>query len=448
MPQARFSLPDGYTYNDLRQFLESELQEDFGGRDTYLWLRDFDDATVTYSGGMDGTLYQRSYTLADSDVTWGQPAEVVAKTVYQKVAEMAAFSIDGGTDDGDFVIRRGKVFEVGEYPDKAFSLSADEARAAVAAPNDIEHRPSILDGKLGELRAVEMAEDGTGIVGSVAIPKWLNDTIGDAALKVSLAFDRATKRIAKNALVLNPRVADAALFGAYAEFAGRRHSADDQSSIQTIHDHAVKAGATCAAEMHGGDMDDAKKVTVFDTLKALFTGGDSSAPVTPPATPPARAEEPAVTDTTGTGAATAVNFTQSPEYQAMQGELATMRAERIKEKAEAFADAEIAAKRALPAERATLVAAFADAAEDDAAHPRTVTFSANGAETTGTRVDALRARHAARAPHALTEELLRDTDAQALFNATRTATADGAVSEERRKELLGKTPLGQAILAE
>jgi hypothetical protein len=63
-------------------------------------------------------------------------------------------------------------------------------------------------------------------------------------------------------------------------------------------------------------------------------------------------------------------------------------------------------------------------------------------------VDALKARHAARAPHVLTGELLRDGDAEALFNRTRAETAkEGEMSAERRQELLAKTPLGQAIIA-
>jgi hypothetical protein len=440
MPHARFSLPEGYTYNDLRQFLEAELQEDFGGRDAYLWLRDFDDATVTYSGN-DSALYQRTYTIASGDVTWGQPTEVTAKTTYVKVAEMAAFSIGDGTDDGEFVIRRGKVFEIGEYPDKAFSLTADEAKAVVAAftpvPNDIEHRPSILDGKLGELRAVEMAEDGTSLMGTVAIPKWLNDTIGGAALKVSLAFDRATKRIAKNGLVLNPRVADAALFGAYAEFAGKRHNKADQDAVQAVHDHAVSLGATCPASAQMSKepgMTDTKAPTRMEKFMAWLAGEGEGDTAQFAADPP-KAEAPKV------------DAVPDPEKVALMARIAAMEKERLAERAAVFADAEIAAKRALPAEKASLIAAFTDAADDDAAHPRTVTFAVGTEEKTGTRVDALKARFAARPPHVLTEELLTDADAQALFNNRSQSAKPGEMTAERRKELLAKTALGQTIIA-
>ena len=59
---------------------------------------------------------------------------------------------------GDFVVRRGTFFRVGEYPDKQFGLSEAEADAAIAGfapvPLNIEHIPTIFDGKLGMVRRV------------------------------------------------------------------------------------------------------------------------------------------------------------------------------------------------------------------------------------------------------------------------------------------------------
>lgn len=361
----------------------------------------------------------------------------------------------------DHVRRSGTIFRCGDYPDKQFALTPDEAAAAIAAftpvPVDLEHTSTVLDGRLGTLESVAMGEDGTSLVGTVALPAWLDALLDEGQRKVSATWDRATKQLRGLAIVNTPRVADAALMAAFAatdegkalvaiesEFAGKRHSASDQQIVQTMHDHAVALGAGCATEAKMSGTDTRHKVSLADAVLALL-GKDSTPP--PAATPPARAEEIVVADEQTAA------FTETPEYKAMQTELEALRTrdaarerERIVEKAAVFADTEIGAKRALPAERDALLDTYVVAAEDDAAHPRTVTFSKDGAEATGTRVDALKARHAARAPHVLTEELLRDGDAQALFNRTSTAK-EGDVSDERRRELLAKTPLGQAIIA-
>ncbi|MBW3635372.1 MAG: hypothetical protein KY445_02755 [Armatimonadetes bacterium] len=139
----------------------------------------------------------------------------------------------------DIVLRRGKVFEVGEYPDKGFSLTADEARAAVAAfapcNADLEHKNTVLDGKIGGLVGVEMGADGKTLFGTVAEPKWLSDVLGNEPRKVSLTWDKAAKTITGIAHVLNPRITDAAVFNAYADFSGdanfRYESATERDNI-------------------------------------------------------------------------------------------------------------------------------------------------------------------------------------------------------------------------
>jgi hypothetical protein len=352
---------------------------------------------------------------------------------------IATFALPEGSPDGDFVVRRGKVFECGDYPDKRFSLTPDEAKAAVAAftpvPNDLEHRLTILSGHLGQLTDVSVGDDGTSLMGSVSIPRWLHDAIGDAPLKTSLAWDVASKRILKNALVIEPRVPDAALFTAYAEFAGKRHSKADQDKVQEVHDHAVSLGAACPSQAQmskENGMAETKAPTRMQKFMTwLADEGEADAQFV--ADPPKAAEAPKEAQ-------------PDPEKIALMARIAVMEKERVAEKAATFADSEITAKRALPAERETLIAAFTDASEDDAAHPRTVTFSIGGEEKTGNRVDALKARYAARTPHVLTQELLSDTDVTALFNRTQTAK-EGEMTPERRRELLSKTALGQAIVA-
>lgn len=454
MSTAQFSLPDGWTYSDLRQFLESELQEDFGGRESWsMWLRDFTDADVIYSG-TDGALYSRTYMLKDGDVIWGQPSEVMAKTTYQPIADAASFSLtETATDDGEYILRTGKVFEAGNFPDKAFAVTGDELKDAVAsfAPvgNDIEHRPSILDGRLGELRSVTLADDGASLVGTVAIPKWLHESIGDAPLKTSLAWDRTTKQIVGNALVIKPRIADAAL---YAAFSGARHSAADQRRIQEIHDHALALGAD--APRHAGNAPatkqgatpkkgtaemaaEPKAQTRFEKLIGWLGGeGAEDAAFSPPATPPQAA--PVATFSAG----------DDPTVKALQAQIAKLEADKVAMLATAFADEFIVTKQtAIPAERDGMLATFSQAYADDEAHPAVVFFGKNvdGTDRTGSRIAALRAMYEARPRHLLTQELLRDNPALNADELRVVFAAGTAPTDETTPTPEGKAPTAERM---
>jgi len=151
------------------------------------------------------------------------------------------------------VVRRRKIFEIGDYPDKNFSLDLAEAQAAIAAftpaPLDIEHVPSVLDGKLGTLQSLALDADQKSLFGDVAIPAWLDRVLDGTPVKLSALWNRLTKRLEKVALVLNPRIPDAVLMSAFTaslvtpeevEFLGRRTSKADQQTLQSVHDQLVK----------------------------------------------------------------------------------------------------------------------------------------------------------------------------------------------------------------
>lgn len=158
------------------------------------------------------------------------------------------FSLDA--TDG-LVIRRARVFRAGEYPDKAFSLSPAEVLAAAATFSpvdiDLQHVPSVLDGKLGKLLSLIPVDGGRELWGDVGIPKWLDGVLQDTPVELSAAWDRATKRLMRLALVVRGRIPDAVLMSAFAAFEGRRNSATDQQQIQQIHDLAAGLGATCGS---------------------------------------------------------------------------------------------------------------------------------------------------------------------------------------------------------
>lgn len=174
------------------------------------------------------------------------------------VAHGVAFAADLGettAERDDLVVRTGKLFECGEYPDKNFSFDEEDLQQAVAAfrpvPVDLEHIPTVLQGKLGQVTRIFPGEDGRSLMGDVALPAWLDTLLEQGNRRVSATWDRATKTLQGLALVRNPRVSDAALMAAFAAadpaFARQRHNtASGQHSLQRVHDVAVAHGAVCA----------------------------------------------------------------------------------------------------------------------------------------------------------------------------------------------------------
>lgn len=195
--------------------IRDKVRAAIGGGGTMMdgpWIQEVWDDHVVYE--LEGSHYSQGYALQEDQVVLiGERQKVEVQRVYVP----AAFAMDEVEPDGDTVVRRGKLFEVGDYPDKSFSLTEEEADQALAdfrpVPNDLEHRNTVLDGHLGVLEAVERR--GAELFGSVRIPKWLDAVIGDKPVKASLAWDRNSKRIVGNALVLNPRIEDAALMAAF-----------------------------------------------------------------------------------------------------------------------------------------------------------------------------------------------------------------------------------------
>lgn len=397
------------------------------------------------------------------------------------------------------VMRFGLLFKSGDYPDKGYSMTPDELRAAVEqftpVSVDLEHTPTVLSGKLGRVESVALSADGTSLMGTVALPDWLDGLIADGQRKVSCTWDRATKTLSGLALVLNPRIEEAAIFAGFsaatveaapgsvttppADFAAPRHdtyhgqdalqgvhdmaarsgavcSADNATThpypmfaaahevkaMQMIHDHAVSHGAKCSAMPPRKAAMAAEEVPVqdekrfMDHMRAFFGITEEVKPITPIV-----AQPPIATPTPFP------KIEESVEFKAAQAEIATLREERIATQAAAFADGEIAASRALPAERAALLATFAQAAKDDAAIGGVVTFAAGTETKEGTRVDALVALCAARAAHTLTKPAPQG-EARVIDNIITSAKFGGEqpMSEVRKKELHMQTPEGRAFL--
>lgn len=205
---------------------------------------------------------------------------------------LAASSLgDVSRVDGEYVVRPGKFFECGQYPDKEFSLTESEADAGLVGfePCKLtsQHAPSWFD-RFGLGKILNLYRQGKEIMGDFSIWRPLHEKAKELGepLTISAEWDRKTKRPIGGSIVLAPRVADAAIMAAfslgpalvtrvlaetggvamqgYAEgrqfgqklngervtFAsaeGRYDTMTGQSALQELHDTAVRRGAVCSA---------------------------------------------------------------------------------------------------------------------------------------------------------------------------------------------------------
>jgi capsid assembly protease len=202
----------------------------------------------------------------------------------------------------------------------------------------------------------------------------------------------------------------------------------------------------------------------FDNLMALL-GGQASAEdvgdMAPPDSPPA--ERATVGRQAATSAETAARRDASVDVLALErqqrealeqrlaaaeAENRRIRAERIGELASAFAERQIVAGHAFPAESAQIVALYTMAATDDA----NLGPIRQSDGTTNSRVASVVAAYEARPSHNLTrEQMTAATAAQALqtlANLEKTpGTGNEPPTQDERDALLSKTVSGRAILA-
>lgn len=355
----------------------------------------------------------------------------------------------------EVVLRSGKYFECDkEFTDMngvKFTVTEAEADAVLplftGADLNQEHGPSIFDGLLG--RVNRLWRDGKDIRAEYAIPKLLHQHMNGRPIKVSSEWDMATKRPLGAALVLNPAVEDAVMMAAFSAgnpqaevllaekllFAMTRHNTPEgQMAMQDLHDTAARAGSVCdrqnvsmasqheatavqkihdIAADHGANCKSGDKpayysqqrnpiMTAWEKIVAFCKGhGMNEADAAELlATPPAQFATPA-----------GMTEAEKARFAALEADNARLKTLGVEKDAVQFADAEIAACRVYPTERASLITLFCQAAADDAASAATVSFSAleDGklVEKTGGRLDALRAGILHRPPHGLTAEQLK-----------------------------------------
>ena len=116
----------------------------------------------------------------------------------------------------DWVERRAKLFEAGEYPDKGIAVSDEDLAALVAGFSDpvpvlIEHADSPLE--LGFLTAVERM--GRELHGTVSLSREADALVRRSGARgLSLGLSPDLRTIREVSLVRRPRVAGAGFFSA------------------------------------------------------------------------------------------------------------------------------------------------------------------------------------------------------------------------------------------
>lgn len=394
------------SFSEIESLVRAALVKAHAGA-SYAYCRDVYPAAVIYSVEIpsgnssktdpgNGVYYKRSFALTEGEsgyeVTLGKVDTVTTTREYKTVK---AFSLAQFSEGDDWVEYEGTVFEAGDYPDKGVSFTPAELTAAASAfapvENDLEHKNTIFDGKLGGLSDVRAADGGARLVGKLRIPKWLHSVNSGEPLKVSLAWD-ADKRIVGNALTLNPRIKSAQVAAAFTEFVGKRNSGRDQKDLQQVHDTAVRLGAVCGSEYTAHPPKEKKTpMKLGEFISRLFSGGGNVD----------------LDQEIDTGGAPATTTFANPEADRLKAEIAALRAQQLKAEAVKFTDELTRDRRILPAQAEGIQALFVQAAADDAT-AGVATFSNEGAFTPGDRVKALRSIWTAAPQHSLTQEQLKD----------------------------------------
>lgn len=376
----------------------------------------------------------------------------------------------------DTVERDARIFRFGDYPDKEWSITADEFRAANAGETTIpvgldpigkghyEGEESWLDGETG---TADFEVKGDELHAKLKLPAWVNGVIERHQAKISAVFDRASKRLKKIDLVKVARVKDAVAFAGEADVVlfeddepdvefcddGKLDMAQQQHEIaaavmprlcsnrrpkvqfagelrgeraaRLLHDHAVhEGGAHCPGMGHHHGEEVGMSDENEDVLDEQEDGQDE--------------EKDADKD---------VEFTtQTATEKALLARIERLEAEGALKDAVTFADSITRGReaRAYPVERAAIVEGYQRARAVDARLGDTVTFSEAGSKRQGSHLEAFKASYAVRPritvrdPKVVTFELDPEPPSSAQDEAK-------AREERRKRNLAWKAQQGASI---
>jgi hypothetical protein len=166
------------------------------------------------------------------------------------VRTLAHFNAPSRRVEGGYAIYPDALlFELGAWPDKAFSLTDAEMDAAIVGftpvGGSIEHS-AFLKGRALNIRSIRRdAANPKRLRGEVAVPLGLDAILDDAERGFSAEWDRTTKRLVGGALTVNPRIKGASLV---AKFAATTAEATDDPVVLRETIAALAAFCACQAE--------------------------------------------------------------------------------------------------------------------------------------------------------------------------------------------------------
>lgn len=219
MPQ-KFALAD-LSMDEISQLLTRALEQKVGRYNCY--VREVYTGSLVYYDYDNGATYRCDYTIADDyTVTFGDPVEVLQRSVYEPV-KMSAFSLATAQASGSVnVYPNSLLFEIQSdsehFPGQGITVTkqdlADIAAGFSGATMGLEHLDTVLGDACGDIRSVWLDSTGRRLFGDVAIPKGLDALIPPGPRRVSVEIfrtDDGKMSIPKVDLVLNPQIERAAL---------------------------------------------------------------------------------------------------------------------------------------------------------------------------------------------------------------------------------------------
>lgn len=343
---------------------------------------------------------------------------------------MARFGLaGGGVQQGDTVLRVGKIWHVDNYPDHGITdASVEKARKSNAgftgAKVNSAHGRSVFDrleGGLGNLAALTIRDDGE-VIGAVQCPKWLDDLFQGQELPVSAEVDTDTLEIVGLAFEDDPALTDAKVMAAFAA--------------------AHPPAKTQPAKKEGG-----RKMKWKDIL-ARFSKADI---------PEGGTIDDVEIDVSGDDTTDRLRKELADEKAAREkaetavGEFAKSESARqeaaLKLAAEAVVDEYIRNDKALPAERDALIGEFCDAVKDDATEGKVACFSADGKVAEGRRVARFKKHYDDKPKHGLTAEQSGKAKFKTVGADDENAGAGGsAMTPARKSQLMASSTLGRTVL--
>jgi hypothetical protein len=259
--------PDTWTLSNLR----SALQRVVSARSPYAWIVDLKPLRPAVIYGDGGVTYEASYAVAaDGTITLGDATEVREQTVYWP-AEDVAFS--ASPDATGRVVWSGLIFRAGRYPERPIREITEADLDAIVANFPASGVPILVDHNPRSFLSPALRKDGAGVRrvwrvggelhGEVSVPGWFASAARDLWKSVSVGLDESLQRLKELSFVSNPRVTDAAVFGASSAFTlfAQAHP-DLAANVRPPADPAPTPPTPIMSN----------KPSVFDRVRAMFLG--------------------------------------------------------------------------------------------------------------------------------------------------------------------------------